>query len=120
MEKIEFVENLKERFKNYVIRSTNLFRALPDNPEAKIFGNQFLRAASSSGANYRAVCRARSSNEFYAKSSIVIEELDESCFWIEIIVETNLIEKSKTDDLLKEGNELLAIMARARKNTSKK
>lgn len=120
MGKVEFIENLKEIFKNFVIRATNLYRALPKCGEAKIFGNQFLRAASSAGANYRAVWRARSSNEFYAKSSIVIEELDESCFWIEIMIGINLIDKSKVEDLLNEGNELLAIMAKARKNTYKK
>lgn len=55
MGKVEFIENLKEIFKNFVIRATNLYRALPKCGEAKIFGNQFLRAASSAGANYRAV-----------------------------------------------------------------
>lgn len=118
--KQEFVEILKSRFKNYVIQSTALYRMLPNTGESKIFGNQFLKSASSAGANYRAACRARSGNEFFAKSSIVVEELDESCFWIEIMLETNLIDRSKAEELLKEGNELLAIMARARKNTYKK
>lgn len=116
--KIEFIEQLKLRFKKYVIDATKLYRELPKTGEAKIFGNQFLRSASSAGANYRAACRARSAKEFFAKSSIVIEELDESCFWMEILLETKIFNKSQIESLLKEGNELLAIMAKARKNTT--
>lgn len=115
--KIEFVEKLKRRFKDYVIQSTKLYQNLPNSGEAKIFGNQFLRSASSAGANYHAACRARSSKEFYAKLSIVVEEIDESCFWIDILVETKIIKEDAVTELLKEGNELLAIVAKARKNT---
>lgn len=118
-EKYKFVEQLKQRFKKFVIDSTKLFQALPRSGEAKIFGNQFLRSAASSGANYHAACRARSSKEFYAKMSIVVEEIDESCFWLEILTETKVMDKAKTGDLLKEANELLSIVARARKNTFK-
>ncbi|MCB9256506.1 MAG: four helix bundle protein [Chitinophagales bacterium] len=78
--RIEFIDKLKQRFKNYVIQSTSLYQSLPKSGEAKIFGNQFLRSASSAGANYHAACRARSAKEFYAKLSIVVEEIDESCF----------------------------------------
>lgn len=115
----EFIENLKERFKQYVIRSTKLYQALPSTGEAKIFGNQFLRSASSSGANYRAACRARSTKEFFAKLSVVNEELDESAFWIEIITDTGILPKKKVENLYKEAIELLSIVATARKNTYK-
>jgi len=109
-DKYKFIEQLKLRFKNFVIDSTKLFRDLPQSGEAKIFGNQFLRSSSSAGANYYATCRARSTKEFYAKLSIVVEEIDEACFWSEI---------SETANLLKEAQELLAIVARARKNIYK-
>ena len=117
-EKKQFVENLKQRFKNYVVRSTKLYQSLPKSGEAKIFGNQFLRSASSAAANHRAACRTRSAKEFFAKMSIVVEEIDESCFWIEILIETNIVNESMVADLLKEGNELLAISSKARKNTN--
>lgn len=117
--RIEFVEKLKQRFKNYVIQSTKLYQSLPISGEAKIFGNQFLRSASSAGANYHAACRSRSSKEFYAKLSIVVEEIDESCFWMEILIQTDIVKEELIVNLLKEGNELLAIVAKARKNTFK-
>lgn len=116
-QKVEFVEGRKQRFKQYVIRSTKLYQGMPVTGEAKIFGNQFLRSASSAGANYRSACRARSAKEFFAKMSIVVEELDESCFWMEIITETEILPESKTRNLMNEANELLSICAKARKNT---
>lgn len=116
-EKNKFVEALKARFKAFVIESTKLFQSLPKTSEAKIFGTQFLRSASSSAANHRAACRARFGREFFAKMSIVVEEIDESCFWIEILVETKIVEEKQVSNLLKEANELLAITAKARKNT---
>lgn len=76
-----------------------------------------MRSASSAGANYRSACRARSAKEFFAKMSIVVEELDESCFWMEIITETEILPESKTRNLMNEANELLSICAKARKNT---
>lgn len=117
--RIDFVEKLKKRFKNLVVESTRLYRILPNTGEAKIFGNQFLRSASSSGANYHAACRARSSKEFYAKMSIVIEELDETCFWIDIFEETNITSKIQLAALKEEALELLQISSTARKNIFK-
>ena len=64
----EFAEKFKQRVKEFVIRATKLYRALPTAGEAKVFGNQFIRAASSVGANYWAACRARSSEEFFFKN----------------------------------------------------
>ncbi|MCD8528800.1 MAG: four helix bundle protein, partial [Chitinophagales bacterium] len=113
--KSEFVDNLKSRFKKYVIRSTKLYQALPKTEEARIFGKQFLRSASSAAANHRASCRARSDKEFFAKMSIVVEEIDESCFWIELLYETEIIQKERVEELYKEGMELLSICSTARK-----
>ena len=79
-----FVEEFKKRTKQFVLRSIKLFQSLPQTEEARIIGKQFLRSSSSVGSNYRAVCRARSKAEFYAKLSIVVEEADESLFWLEI------------------------------------
>jgi four helix bundle protein len=120
MNNLEFAESFKKRTKEYVVRATKLYRSLPKTGDAKIFGNQFLRAASAVGSNYRASCRARSAEEFFSKMSIVIEEADESCFWMELIVETELLPLNRVAPLIKEGYEILSIAAAARKNTPSK
>jgi len=117
--KVEFVENLKKRAKEFVLRATKLYKSLPNTGDAKIFGNQFLRSASSFAANYRAACRARSQREFFAKMSIVVEEIDETLFWLEIITETGIFSLTKTKPLMEEANELLAIMSSARSHIYK-
>ncbi|MEO6684447.1 MAG: four helix bundle protein [Dyadobacter sp.] len=93
--KEEFIDALKDRTKQFVLRSIKLFKALPSSEEARIIGKQFLRSASSVGANYRAVCLARSNREFFAKLSITVEEADESLFWLEIISESGILPLEK-------------------------
>lgn len=68
-----------------------------------------LRSGTSVAANYRAVCRARSKAEFISKMGVVVEEADETVFWLELLGETGVIRTDRTKDLLKEANELLAI-----------
>jgi four helix bundle protein len=104
-------EQLKKRTKEFAIRIVRLYRALPKTGEARVIGNQMLRSGTSVAANYRAVCRARSKAEFTAKIGIVVEEADETVFWLEMIVETEIMASSKLQDLIKEANELLAIFA---------
>ena len=74
-------------------------------------GKQVLRAGTSVAANYRAVCRARSRAEFISKIGVVVEEADETVFWLEILVETGLVPRVQMEKLLAEANELLAILA---------
>ncbi|WP_149242747.1 four helix bundle protein [Dyadobacter sp. 32] len=113
-----FIEELKYRTKQFVLRSIKLFRALPSTEEARIIGKQFLRSSSSVGANYRAVCRSRSQKEFFAKLSITIEEADESLFWLEIISESKILPVEKLDSLMKEAEEIVKILSTARKSSS--
>ena len=112
-----FIEEFKKRTKLFTLRSIKLFQALPKTEEARIFGKQFLRSASSVGANYWAVCRARSQAEFYAKLSITIEEADESLFWLEILGESEIIPESRLTELMKEAEEIVKVLSKARKNT---
>ena len=70
-----------------------------------------LRSGTSVGANYRAVCRARSKKEFISKLGIVVEEADETVFWFELLVEGGIVPQRKLEALLAEGNELLAMFA---------
>jgi four helix bundle protein len=81
----------------------------------QVVGRQLLRAATLVGANYRAACRAQPRAEFAAKRSIVVEEADETLYWLELVQESGLIKPSKLAELLKEANELVAIVVAIRK-----
>ena len=111
--------DLKDRTKEFAIRVVKLVRALPQVFESKIIGNQLLRSATGTAANYRASCRARSRAEFIAKIGIVIEESDESAFWLELIIDLELLNKNSVESLLQETNEIVAIMV-ASSNSAKK
>ena len=78
--------------------------------DTSVIGKQLLRSGTSVGANYRAACRARSPQEFRAKLGIVEEEADESSYWIELLVEAGLVKETLVEGLLKEANEILAIV----------
>lgn len=115
-DKKDFVSQLQGRTKQFVLRSIRVIKALPPTEEARVVGKQFLRSASSVGANYRAVCRARSQNEFFAKMSITVEEADESLFWMEIMSEAGILPSEKLKALMDEAEELIKILSKARKN----
>jgi len=112
-------EALKERTKQFALRIIRVIRSLPAGSEGRIIGHQLLRSGMSVAANYRAVCRARSRPEFLAKLAIVIEEADESAFWLELLVDAALIQDRKLKDLRSEANQLVAIF-NASRTTAKK
>src|SRR5271169_5115376 len=109
MNSLEKAAELKRRTKSLAIRIVNLFRSLQRSPDAQTLGKQLLRSGTSVAANYRAVCRARSQAEFIARMGVVAEEADEAVFWLELLGETGAVRQERTQDLLKEANELLAI-----------
>ena len=100
---------LKLRTKAFALRVLNLYRSLPRTQEARILGTQLLRCSTSIGANYRAACRGRSRAEFVAKLGIVLEEADETVFWLELFQEGKIFSPEKLHDIVQEANELLAI-----------
>lgn len=102
-------EELKLRTKKFALRVIKLYRSLPKGKDAEVLGYQLLRAGTSVGANYRAACRARSQADFISKITIVEEEADESAYWIELLIESELLKKELLVELLKEANELTAI-----------
>ncbi|MGA3286204.1 MAG: four helix bundle protein [Bacteroidota bacterium] len=104
-------EILRDRTKQFAIQIVRLVRTFPKNEEARIIGRQLMRSATSVAANYRAVCRARSKAEFIAKIGIVVEEADETVFWLEMVTDLNILSPEKTNELLKEANELIAIFS---------
>lgn len=103
-------EEMKNRTKRYANRIVKLCSALPGNWVAQTLGKQLLGCGTSVGANYRAVCRAKSNSDFINKLRIVEEECDESLFWMELLVDNNLIRPSRLRDLMKEADEILAIV----------
>ena len=113
-------DELKGRTKEFALRVMRLVDALPKTASGRAIGTQLVRSGTSVGANYRACCRSRSRAEFVAKIGIAEEEADESAFWMEMIVEGNLLPPAKVALLLKEANELVAIMAASRKTTRSK
>ena len=102
-------ETLKERTKHFALGVIRLCRSLPRSSEAGIISPQLMRSATSVGANYRAVCRARSTPDFVSKLGIVLEEADESLFWIELLVDADVASAEKTRALKAEAGELVAI-----------
>jgi four helix bundle protein len=102
-------DNLKVRTKKFALRVIKLVDSLPKTLAARTIGGQLIRSATSVPANYRAACRARSNAEFIAKLGIVEEETDESAFWIEFLVDVEIIKESLVTDLLDEANQLTAI-----------
>ena len=103
-------EELKLRTKKYAIANARLVLSLPYNIVNKNYADQLSRSASSTGANYRAACRAKSKNDFINKLKIVEEELDETMFFLELLVELNPELNEKIGVIYKEGNELLSII----------
>jgi len=106
---------LKRRTKRFALRVMKLVGALPQNAVGRPIGSQLIRSATSVGANYRAACRGRSKAEFVSKLSVVIEEADESCYWLELIIEGDLLPKEKVESLLDEASQITAIMVASRK-----
>jgi four helix bundle protein len=102
-------EALKIRTKDFALRVLRLYRALPKTGEARILGTQLLRSSTSIGANYRSACRGRSRAEFIAKLGIVLEEADETVFWLELVREGKIFPAEKVQGLLQEANELVSI-----------
>jgi len=86
-----------------------LYRSLPHTEEARVSGAQLLPSSTSIGANYRSACQGRSRAEFIAKLGIVLEEADETVFWLELIQEARTFPENKLRDVMKEANELVAI-----------
>src|SRR5258706_12114142 len=104
-------EEMKCRTKAFANRVVKLCEALPNRWVARTLGNQLLRSGTSVGANYRAVCRARSRADFISKFGIVEEEVGESLYWMELLVDAELVSRERLYDLMQEAHELTAIAA---------
>ncbi len=108
-------EELIKRTKEFVPRCVKLALALPETALHKHIRGQLIRCSTSVAANYRATCLSQSKASFTAKISIVLEETDESAFWLEFIIDENLLKENLVKPLLQEAEELTAIFASSRK-----
>ncbi len=111
--------DLKNRTKRFALEIIKVTESLPKGRTAEIVARQLLRAGTSAGANYRSACRARSTADFISKMGIVEEELDESSYWMELLVESEILKPATVESLLKETDELLSITV-ASINTAKR
>ena len=114
------MEGLRERTKQFALRVVRLYSSLPSTTAAQVMGKQVLRSGTSVAANFREASRARSDAEFIAKLGIVEQELDESALWFELLVESDIVQKTKLADLMQEADELLRIMVTANKTTKRR
>ena len=113
-------QQLRARTKAFAADVVRLCRTLPKNDEGRVFSRQLLRAGMSVGANYRAVCRPRSDADFVAKLGTVIEECDETAFWLELGIEIQLTSEPRVVKLLNEADQLIRIFVTSRETVRRR
>ncbi|MFC1498787.1 four helix bundle protein [Verrucomicrobiota bacterium] len=111
---------MKKRTKQFALRVIHLCEAIPDTPVGRVIRNQFIRCGTSVGANYRSAQRAKSTADFISKMGTVEEEVDESMYWMELIIDVGLIKKEKISDLYNEADEILSIVVSSIKTAKKR
>jgi four helix bundle protein len=111
----EIAEQLKERTTQFAVRASQYCRTLPDRSEARHLRDQLFRSATGLAANYHAACRARSHRDFVAKIGIVVEEADETVFWLRFLQRSDISNTAEGTDLLNEAQQLLAIFTKSAK-----
>ncbi len=107
--------SLRHRTKHFAVNVFELIDQIPQTPKGLVVQTQLAKAASSAAANYRAAQRARSRAEFISKLSISLEEIDESAFWLEFLPDTRLVPFENIEALLREADELAAIVVASRR-----
>ena len=112
--------DLSDRTKQFALRIIRLFSALPNSDLARVIGKQLLRSGTSVGANYREACRARSNAELISKLGIVTQELDETIYWLELLVEGEVVPAARLAELQTEAEELLMIFVTSIRTTKQR
>ena len=119
MNKSDFIEVLKQRTKQLAIDIIHMYDKIQKTDATRIIGRQLIRSVTSTAANYRATCIARSQKEFFSKISIVVEEADETYYWLELLEQLN----QGNDEVVRlktESNELVSIFSAALKTAREK
>jgi four helix bundle protein len=112
-------EELKTRLTVWAVSVVKLCRVLRASPDARHVADQLLASATSTAANYRAACRARSRREFVARVAVAVEEADESLGWIQILEDGGLAGRSDTHPIRREAEQLVAILAASRRTAAR-
>ena len=116
----ERAKELQKRTKQFALRVIRLAKALPPSPEGWVLGKQILRSGTTIGANYRAACRSRSRPEFAARIGVVLEEADETSYWLELLSESGMVKAELLRDLMKECDEFTRIFSASRRTAKEK
>jgi len=103
-------EEMKARTRAFALRVIRLAESLPNTPTAKVIRDQMLRCGPSVGANYRAACRAKSRPDFVSKMGTVEEEADETIYWMELLIDAEIVKRARIADLLDEADQILSIV----------
>jgi four helix bundle protein len=111
-------DELKARTKRFALEILKMSESIPKTLAGRTMAGQLIRAATSVAANYRAACYARSRAEFASKIGVVLEEADESTFWLELLQESGILCSPELKRLSKEAGELTSIMAASRKKVT--
>ncbi len=120
-EKEIFIEKMKKRTKKFAVDVILFCNSLTTSKASSVIAYQLVKSATSTGANYRAACKARSKSEFFSKMCIVVEEADESEYWLEVIKDASLSKKDKElERLLNEALEITKITSKAKSSTYKR
>ena len=119
MSEIDYNENFRERTKRLALDIINELTQIKYSVESSVIKKQIIRSATSVAANYRAVCRARSNKERYAKICIVVEEIDETVFWLELLNDLKLLPIEKINKLQEEAEEILRATSSYKNKLSK-
>jgi len=113
-------DELKKRTKAFALSVIRLVESLPRGRTVDVIGRQLLRSGTSVGANYRAACRAKSTADFISKMGTVEEEADESLYWMELLIEAEIVKLVQLEPLMKEADEILAITVSSIKTARRK
>jgi four helix bundle protein len=111
MNNLEFAVKMQARTMSFAVKVVRFYVKLPKTDEARVMGKQLLRAGTSVGANYRAVCRSKSGADFISKMGTVVEETDECGFWLELLRNSEVCTTAAIQPLLTEATELLRIFS---------
>ena len=113
-------QDLRERTKKYALRIIRLYVSLPKSTEAQVLGRQVLNSGTSPGAHYREAYRTRSTAEFVSKIEGGLQELEETGYWLELLVDSGIVPAKRMADLFKETDELIAIFTTSARNAKKR
>ena len=110
------VADLRTRTKEFALRIIRLYSGLPKRTEAQVIGRQIIRSGTSVGANYREAYRARSKAEFIAKAGDCLKEIEETGYWLELLVDSGIVSEDRLESLRNECGELTAIFVTSIRN----